>query len=110
MEQSNERNANNMKVLVDITIEELGKREAEALLKAIKPDNLTAPPWLRIKEEIAAKGLRIVVEALIEQPYRVGSVKNTVDEILEFIYSLLKTLEEAAKTLKQAGNESTERG
>jgi hypothetical protein len=110
LEQSSERIASNMKILVDIIIEKLGKREAKALLKAIRPDNLTAPPWLKIKEEIVAEGLRIVAEASIEQPYRVGSVKNTVDEILEFIYSLLKTLEEAAKTLKQAGNESTERG
>jgi len=104
--ESTRRNADRaQRILVEIEVETNSTGEALAVLRAIKPDNRTAPPWLRIREELDGPRIRISVEALAKDPHRLGSVKNTVDEILEFLYSLLKSIEETAKTLKQATRE-----
>ncbi len=101
MRESTRRGAGNKQLIrVELLIETSSPVEAQALLSAIKPDDRTAPPWLAIREEQDGQYIRVVVEA--DDAQRLGSVRNTVDEILEFLYSLLKSIEETAKTLKQA--------
>ncbi len=62
----------------------------KALLKALKPDDATAPEWLRINERVEGETLRITITA---PRVRVMSVRSTADEILEYAYSLLRLLE-----------------
>jgi len=101
LRESMRRSADNKQLIkVELLIETSSPEEAQAVLSAIRPDDRTAPPWLIIREEQDGQYIRIIVEAGDTQ--RLGSVRNTVDEILEFLYSLLKSIEETAKTLKQA--------
>ncbi len=101
MQKSTRKSADNKQLIrVELLIETSSPQEAQALLSAIRPDDETAPSWLTIREEQDGQYIRIVVEA--KDTRRLGSVRNTVDEILEFLYSLLKSIEETAKTLKQA--------
>jgi len=101
LQKSTRRSADNKQLIrVELLIETNNPEEAQALLSAIRPDDKTAPSWLTIREKQDGHYIRIVVEA--EDTRRLGSVRNTVDEILEFLYSLLKSIEETAKTLKQA--------
>ena len=79
-----------------IRIHGLGQRAAEAAAKALRPDDATAPPWLRIEEAVEDGNLVIRVEVTGEE-LRLGTLRNTVDEVLSVLYALLKTLEEAAK-------------
>ncbi len=68
---------------------------AEALRASIAPDNATAPSWLRIEERVEDGAL--VVEVSTTDAARAKSLRNTVDEIVAFLYAMLKTLEEVAK-------------
>ena len=65
-------------------------RECEALVAALRPDDRTAPEWLTIREEVLGEGLLIVVEAPVA---RVMSARQTADEVIEYSYSLLRSLE-----------------
>ncbi len=80
-----------------IRIHGLG-RAAEAAAAALRPDDKGAPPWMRISEHVEDGNLVIVVEV---DGLRLGSLRNTVDEILSTLYSLLKAIEETAKALNQ---------
>jgi len=64
--------------------------KARAVVEALRPDDKTAPSWLRVVERIEDGDLILEVEAPLE---RLGSVRNTVNEILEFLYASLKTIE-----------------
>ncbi len=61
-----------------------------ALLGALRPDDVTAPQWLRITERVEDGILRITITA---PGVRVMSIRSTADEILEYAYSLLRLLE-----------------
>ncbi len=101
--QSQSTNANGRcRVRVQVKVYGVEPRVAEAAVSALKPDDRTAPPWLRIEERIRGDTLEIEVSVEDEACRRLGTLRNTVDEILEFLYGLLKTLEETAKTLKEA--------
>ncbi len=65
---------------------------AQSLLEAIRVDDRTAPPSLGISEAVDNGDLVITVEACAE-PKRIGSVRNTVEEIVEFAYAALKAIE-----------------
>ncbi len=65
-------------------------RECEALLAALRPDDATAPPWMRIREERRHGSVVIVIEAPVS---RVMSARQTADEVIEYSYSLLRSLE-----------------
>jgi hypothetical protein len=77
-------------VRVTILIPCASNHECNALLSALKPDDETAPKWLKIREEIRGSMLQVVIEAPIT---RIMSARQTSDEILEYSYSLLRTLE-----------------
>lgn len=83
-----------VKVRVTLRIHGLGEAKARALLESLRPDDKTAPPWLEIVERIENGDL--VVEVFAREA-RLRSLKNTVDEIISFLYATLKTLEEVAK-------------
>ena len=82
------------RVRVALRIHGLGEAKARALLESLRPDDKTAPPWLEIVERVENGDLVIEVSA---REARLRSLKNTVDEIISFLYATLKTLEEVAK-------------
>ncbi|WP_168371179.1 KEOPS complex subunit Pcc1 [Pyrodictium occultum] len=86
-----------------LRIEGLGEEAARALQAAIRPDDATAPRWMRISERVEDGDLVLELAVEAGDPRRLGSLRNTVDEILEYLYSLLKAIEETTKTLKQPG-------
>jgi len=65
-------------------------RGCRALREALAPDDKSAPSWLRIEERIEGDSLVVFVRAPLE---RGMSVRATIDEIIEYAYSLLKTVE-----------------
>ena len=79
-----------------IRVHGLGPRAAEAAAKALRPDDATAPPWLRVEERVEGGDLVIRVEVTGGEA-RLGTLRNTVDEVLSVLYALLKSIEEAAK-------------
>lgn len=91
-------------ISVSLRVHGVGKDTARALAAAVRPDNRTAPSWMSITERVDGDDLVIEVVAEVEGARRIGSIRNTVDEILEYLYSLLKSIEETTKTLKQPGD------
>ncbi len=84
----------------EIRIHGLGPALAEAAARSIRPDDREAPPWLRIEEKTEGDDLVVTVDIVDADAARLGSLRNTVDEILSVLYALLRSLEEAAKPLK----------
>ncbi|ABM80295.1 KEOPS complex subunit Pcc1 [Hyperthermus butylicus] len=97
--------ASKARIRVTLTIHGVERSVAEAAIEALKPDDETAPSWMRINESYDDEGLHITVEADVDNPRKLGSIRSTVDEMLEFLYALLKTLEATAKTLKEPGQQ-----
>ena len=69
--------------------------KAQAAASSLRPDDATAPQWMSIVERVEGQDLVIELRARAP-PGKVGSVRNTVDEILEYLQSMLKTLERVA--------------
>ncbi|WP_083818573.1 KEOPS complex subunit Pcc1 [Pyrolobus fumarii] len=61
-----------------------------AIVEAIRPDNREAPDWLVIRERIGDDVVVVEIEAPVE---RVMSVRATLDEVMEYVYSLLRSIE-----------------
>ncbi len=91
------RKCRGFEISVEIRIEVKDKRVAEALVAAIRPDDRTAPPGLEIEENVVDGDLLVKVRACGRS---LGTVRNTVDEVLEYTYAALKAVEEVAQTLK----------
>lgn len=89
-------------VRIKVFIRISGIEAAEAIASSLRPDDATSPSWLRIEEKAVGDKLEILVEADVNGK-RAGSVRNTVDELLSFIYATLKAIEAVAKT-KIPGN------
>lgn len=82
---------NSLLARIKVVVRVKGLNEkARAIVEALKPDDKTAPSWLHVVERIEGGDLVLEVEAPLE---RLGSVRNTVNEILEFLYASLKTIE-----------------
>jgi len=100
MSESSRETASSCSIRVSLNIIGIEAAIAKAAIKALSPDDRTAPAWLKVSEKLEGNRLVIEVSADNAPCTRLSSVRNTVDEILEFLYALLKTLEETAKTLK----------
>ncbi len=72
-----------------ITIRCASKREAEALLRAISPDNLEAPPGLRVKARVS--GCQLI--AWIECRRGFGSFIATLDDLLDCLQAAERALQ-----------------
>ncbi len=94
-------------IVARLRIHGLGERAALAALESIRPDNREVPGWLRIEERVEDGDL--VIEVVVDEVSRtrLGSLRNTVDELLSVLYALLRSIEEAAKALKEAGGGPT---
>jgi hypothetical protein len=90
-----------------IRIHELGGRVASAAASSLRPDDAAAPAWLKIRERVEDGDL--VIEIVVDEVshVRLGSLRNTVDEILSVLYALLRSIEETAKALKEGGAGAT---
>ena len=84
-------------IKVVVRVKGLGEK-AQAVVEALKPDDKTAPTWLRVVERVEDGDLVLEVEAPLE---KLGSVRNTVNEILEFLYAALKTIEVVGESGKK---------
>jgi len=93
--------AREKRIWVELVIEGVDERLADSIIAAIRPDNATAPGWMSISEHVSEKGLVLRVEVRDDGRLRVGSLRNTVTEIIEQVYALLKTIEETTKSLKK---------
>jgi len=94
-------------IVARLRIHGLGERAALAALESIRPDNREVPEWLHIEERVEDGDL--VIEVVVDEisKTRLGSLRNTVDELLSVLYALLRSIEEAAKALKEAGEGPT---
>lgn len=67
----------------------------QAVYKAIQPDNLEVPEWLRVEctydEELQA--VSCLVEAECGDPRRILSLRSTADDILQSIKASLDALQ-----------------
>lgn len=99
------------RVRVTLRIHGLGRRLAGSVAEAVRPDNAAAPTWLKVSERVDGDDLVLLIEVSDASRVRLGSLRNTVDELLAYIYGLLRSLEEAAKALKEleAGGAPRER-
>ena len=78
------------RVTLEIVIPCGSREKCEAVYHAIKPDDATAPSWMAIREEVEDARLRVVIEAPVS---RMMSARATADELIEYSYSLLRSLE-----------------
>ena len=78
------------RVILEIGIPCGSSEKCHALLKALSPDDRTAPSWLKIEERIEGERLVVKLEAPVS---RIMSARATADEIIEYSYSLLRSLE-----------------
>jgi tRNA threonylcarbamoyladenosine modification (KEOPS) complex Pcc1 subunit len=83
-------------VRVELTIELNDEDKARSLLYAIRPDDRTAPPPLSISEAVSEGNLVVKVSACIDGK-AIGSLKNTVNEILDYVYAALRSIEVVEK-------------
>ncbi|NOZ89279.1 MAG: hypothetical protein GXO15_05075 [Crenarchaeota archaeon] len=98
MQGSTRPDASGARLRAVIRVHGLGRERARAVAEALRPDDLEAPEWLKIREEVDDGDLVITVE-VAGGAARLGSLRNTIDELLSVTYALLRSLEEAAKTL-----------
>ncbi|MBN2335639.1 hypothetical protein JXL21_08770 [Candidatus Bathyarchaeota archaeon] len=73
-----------------ITIEYRDQRAADAILKAIEPDNLGVPEGIRIE----ARAIEGVVTITVDSGRGVGSLVATLDDLLSCIQAAEKAIEE----------------
>jgi len=97
----------NAEIRASIRIHGLGAQLAEAAMESTTPDNRAAPGWLQINERVEDGDL--VIEIVVDEVSRtrLGSLRNTVDDILSVLYALLRSIEETAKALKETGAGAT---
>ena len=70
--------------------------KALALLEAVEPDNAQAPAWLRVSCSHVNGALECSVEMSCEDPQRILSLRNTLDDLLLSLRAALDALEERA--------------
>jgi tRNA threonylcarbamoyladenosine modification (KEOPS) complex Pcc1 subunit len=73
-----------------VTIEYRDKRTAEAILRAIEPDNLTTPEGVKIEAETRIRVVTINVECI----RGIGSLVATLDDLLSCIQAAEKAIDE----------------
>ncbi len=78
------------RVILEIRIPCGSRSKCDALYRAIRPDDATAPSWLKIEEEVGGEELRVRIEAPVS---KILSARSTAEEIIEYSYSLLRSLE-----------------
>ena len=84
-----------LEVEVEVRVE-LGDRErAEAIARALRPDDATAPEGLEVAEAVEGGDLVVRVRACGRG---LMTVRNTVDEVLEFLYAALRAIEAASRS------------
>lgn len=66
---------------------------SQTLEKAVQPDNVMSPPWLRIECEAFDSKLRCLISVDCRDSSRILSLRNTIDDLLISIKSALQTLE-----------------
>ncbi len=98
MQNSREKNVGSLEL--EIRIHGVGRKLAEASIAAVKPDNLESPEGIEITEHIDNNDLVINVKVASDK-IRLGTLRNTVDELLEYLYSFMLSVEELAKTFKE---------
>lgn len=79
-----------MKVELEIEIETPHAREVE---EALRVDNTDIPEGLKLSTYHNDKAIYIVAECDCEDPKRVLTLRNTVDEILTHIRAVLQVFE-----------------
>ncbi len=83
---------NEHKVRIEIILRDNHKR-LESLIKAVKPDNASAPEDINIKEELHEDKAVIVIDSVVKEPKDVLRVRNTVDDLLEHLILSYKVIE-----------------
>lgn len=73
-----------------VTIQYRDRRTAEAILRAIEPDNLTTPEGVKIEAE-ARQGVATIK---VECRRGIGSLVATLDDLLSCIQAAEKAIEE----------------
>ncbi|MCK4399562.1 hypothetical protein KAV46_01145 [Candidatus Bathyarchaeota archaeon] len=73
-----------------VTIQYRDRRTAEAILRAIEPDNLTTPEGVKIEAE--ARGGVVTIK--VECRRGIGSLVATLDDLLSCIQAAEKAIEE----------------
>ncbi|MCX8195515.1 MAG: KEOPS complex subunit Pcc1 [Acidilobaceae archaeon] len=67
--------------------------KARALLEAVGPDNRAAPPWLSVSCSELPGALECVISMGCEEPSRLLSLRNTLEDLLLSLRAALEALE-----------------
>ncbi|MEM4035347.1 MAG: KEOPS complex subunit Pcc1 [Fervidicoccaceae archaeon] len=70
------------------------EREAETLLKALKPESLSAPSDKRGTVEVHREGARLLVEIYAKD---VGSLRALLNSVIYMVYAALESLERSRR-------------
>ncbi len=74
---------------MEITIK--NKRMCESIIKAVEPDNVTAPSTITIDMICQNESMKIVIKS---SDTKILTFRNTVDDLLEHISIAMKTISE----------------
>ncbi|MBS7619414.1 hypothetical protein KEJ21_02055 [Candidatus Bathyarchaeota archaeon] len=73
---------------MEIKINYPDKASAESILKAISPDNRSAPPGIEIKSEVSKNAVKLSISCV----KGLGSLISTIDDLLSCIQIAEKAL------------------
>ncbi len=82
----------NIKIKTILVFPRIDSRIAEALIKALEPDNTNAPSIIGINSIVEEGMLKIMVE-FIGEPEEILTLRNTIDDLLEHLNVALKVVE-----------------
>ncbi|MEB3816754.1 MAG: hypothetical protein LRS46_02275 [Desulfurococcales archaeon] len=71
----------------------LPSRWAEALVKSLEPDNITAPPNVRVECRSAGELVECTIVVDCREPRDFLRLRNTVDDLLANLKAALEALE-----------------
>lgn len=77
-----------LEFIVEIKINYPDKASAESILKAISPDNCSAPPGLEIRSEVSRNAVILSISCV----KGLGSLISTIDDLLSCIQVAEKAL------------------
>ncbi len=82
----------NIKMRTVLVFPQIDSRIAEALIKALEPDNVSAPSNIGIDSIVEKDALKIVIE-FVGRPEEILTLRNTIDDLLQHLNVALRVVE-----------------
>lgn len=81
-------NRERLELLVEISINYPNEASAKSILKAISPDNYSAPPGIEIRSEVSGTQVKLSIASV----KGIGSLISTIDDLLSCMQIAEKAL------------------